>query len=56
MRNMSRLHDLCIVRSLGIHVLGIFEFLVQGKVQAVFAFVSNREIWKDEVTSGMWAI
>ena len=41
---------------LWIHILGILQFFIESKAQAVLALVTDRQVWEDEVASRAWAI
>lgn len=39
-----------------VRIFGLFEFLVQTKIQSVLALVTNGEVWEDEVAGLLGAI
>lgn len=41
-------HGIAILR---VHVLGVLELLIQSEGKAVFALVTDGQVWEDEVTS-----
>jgi hypothetical protein len=41
---------------IGIHVLGILQFLIQSKAQTVLALMTNGQVRKDEVACWSWPV